>query len=270
MRKFALAATALFALAGQAAAADLPSVKDAPVFAPLPSGWVFEATMNGFMPSLLVNTGFGNLPNTSANIGFFKLLDHIYGVAMGSFVARNDNFIAGVDLLWFRGGVNAHFDVAPGSPFGGVNAGLTLGQTILTGFGGARLPIGSPNFNLYAIAGVRYFSLAESLGLGAPVLGFARNFSLTKDWGEPIVGMAMRYKIDDKWFLDGEADIGGVNSSATWQAFGALGYNWTPSISSTLGFRALYTYDQQYNDFGGNFRIHQTLLGPQAAISYKF
>ena len=272
MRKLAFAASALLALASQAAAADLPSRKDEPtlVLAPAPSDWRFEATINGWTPSLLVNTGVGRLPTASASIGFFTLLKHLYGNVPVSFVARNDNFITGLDLYWVRLGANAHFNVLPGSPFGGVNAGLTLGETILTGFGGVKLPVGPSNLNLYAILGVRYFNLNESLGLGAPVLGFARNYSLTKNWVDPIVGLAGRYKIDDKWFVDGEADIGGVGGSATWQTFAAVGYNWTASISSTLCFRALYTYDKQYNNDGGSFRIQETQYGPQATVSYRF
>ena len=272
MRKFALAATALFALAGQAAAADLPSQKEEPILAPIPApnDWRFEATINGWSPSLFVNTGFGRFPGSSANVGFWKLLAHVYGIAPVTFTARNDNFITGLDLLWFRAGVNAHFNVLPDSPFGGVNAGLTIGETILTGFGGVKIPFGSPNFSLYGIVGARFVNLNESLGLGVPVVGFARNASVTKDWADPIAGLVMRNKFDDKWFVDGEVDVGGTGGSATWQFFGALGYNWTPSISSTLGFRALYLYDQQFNNFGGSFRIHESLLGPQSTITYKF
>ncbi len=253
-------------------AADLPSVKEAPVFtlAPAPSDWRFEATINGWAPSLLVNTGFARLPSTSASIGFFTLLRHLYGNVPVSFTARNDTFITGLDLYWVRLGANAHFNVEPGSPFGGVNAGLTMGQTILTGFGGVKIPFGSPNFSLYGIVGARFVNLNESLGLDVPVVGFAQYASITRNWADPIAGVVVRNKFDDKWFADGELDVGGTGGSATWQAFGAVGYNWTPSISSTLGFRALYLYDQQYNQFGGSFRIHETLYGPQSTITYKF
>ncbi|WP_294541460.1 hypothetical protein [uncultured Rhodoblastus sp.] len=255
---------------GPVLAADPPSLKEAPLPAPAPGGWRFEATLNGWSPSLQVNSGFAGLPSASSSIGFFTLLRHLYGNVPVSFTARNENFIAGLDLYWVRLGANAHFNVLPGTPFGGVSAGLTLGETILTGFGGIRIPFGAPDFSLYAIAGVRYVNVNESLGLGAPVTGFARNFSVTKNWASPIAGLALRNKFDEKWFADGEVDVGGTGGSATWQFFGALGYNWTPTIASTVGFRALYLYNQQYNDFGGSFRLHQTMLGPQASITYKF
>jgi hypothetical protein len=264
-----LAAGVMFA--GQALAADLPAIKDVPApLAPAPGGWQFEATINGWMPSLLVTTGVGHLPTTSGNIGFWTLLGHLYGNVPVAFTARNDNFITGLDLYWVRLGANTHFNVLPGSPFGGVNAGLTLGQTILTGYGGVKIPFGSPTFSLYGIVGFRFSNLNQSLGLSVPVAGFAQNYSLTKNWADPIFGLVLRNRFDDKWFVDGELDLGGYGGSVTWQAFGAVGYNWTPSISSTVGFRALYLYDQQYNDFGGSFRIHETLYGPQTTITYKF
>src|SRR5271166_287611 len=76
MRKCALADTSFFALAGQAAAADLRSQKDETIFAPAraPNDWRFEATINGWMPSVFVNTAFANRPSASADVGFFKLL----------------------------------------------------------------------------------------------------------------------------------------------------------------------------------------------------
>ena len=119
-------------------AADLPWIKEAPeaAFAPAPNDWRFEATLNGSMPSLLATTGVGRLPTASSNAGFWELLSHLYGNVPLGFNARNDNFITGLDLYWVRVGANAHFNVEPGSPFGGVNAGLTMGETILTGYGG--------------------------------------------------------------------------------------------------------------------------------------
>jgi hypothetical protein len=261
----AAAVAASLAIAGQAVAADLPSYKDAPA-----PDWRFEASINGWMPSLLVNTGYGQLPAASASIGFWTLLDHLYGNIPVSFTARNDNFIGSLDLYWVRLGANAHFNVLPASPFNGVNVSLTLGETILTGYGGVRLPIGDPSFKLYGIVGVRYVNLNEKFGLGVPVLGFSQNATLTKNWADPIAGFVLRHQFDDRWFVDGELDIGGTGGSATWQAFGAVGYNWTPAISSTLGFRALYLYSQQNNDYGGSFRMHETMYGPQTTITYKF
>lgn len=279
MRKFVFNHGALLAFALTSStpvlASDLPSLKDAPALlsAPIPatSDWRFEATIPLWAANLISNVGVGRFPTASANVGFFTLLRHLDGEVPLTLTARNDNFIAGLDFLWFRVSASASF---PGpaalAGLGGVNADLQLSEAIATGFGGVRLPIQASDLSLYAIAGARYFNLNAKLGLGVPVIGFGLSKSRDKDWVDPIVGLNAHDVINDKWFVNAEADIGGYNQSVTWQAFGAVGYNWTPAISTTVGFRALYVYYQKANANNGGLRFQETILGPQATISYAF
>ncbi|MDI9847117.1 hypothetical protein QM467_03460 [Rhodoblastus sp. 17X3] len=277
MRKFILSSaallTAMLATSAPALAADLPSVKEAPapVLAPIPSGWRFEATVNGWAPSIISNVGVAGFPTSSVDVGFFKILSKLNGVVPLSLIARNDTFIAGVDLYWSALSAGASFrGPAALTTFGGVNANLHTAMTILTGFGGVRLPLQIANLNFYGIAGARYFGVNNTLGLSAPVAGYGLSATQGKDWVDPIIGFASRYVINEKWFVDAEADIGGYNKSVTWQTFAAVGYNWTQNISSTVGFRALYVDYEKANNFNGSFRFQQTLLGPQATIIYAF
>jgi hypothetical protein len=254
-------------------AADLPSIKEAPapVLAPIPSGWRFEATINGWMPSMIANVGIASFPTSETNVGFFKILSKLNGVVPLSVIARNDNFIAGVDLYWSALSVGAHLrGTATLANFGGVSASLRTTETILTGFGGVRLPFQVTNLNFYGIAGARYFSVNNTLNLNTALPGLGVSAAQGKDWVDPIIGFASRYVINEKWYVDAEADIGGYNKSVTWQTFAAVGYNWTQHISSTLGFRALYVDYEKANNFNGSFRFQQTLLGPQATITYAF
>jgi hypothetical protein len=145
-----------------------------------------------------------------------------------------------------------------------------LSETIATGFGGVRLPIPVSNLSLYGIAGARLFNLNAKLGLGVPVVGFGLSETRDRSWVDTIVGLDAHYVINDRWFANAEADIGGYNQSVTWQAFDAVGYNWTPSISTTVGFRTLYVYYQKANSNNGSLRFQETILEPQATISYAF
>lgn len=77
------------------------------------------------------------------------------------------------------------------------------------GFGGLRMPIGSPNLDLYSILGARYFNDGLSITPKVPGFGFQHSASANKDWVDPIVGLTGRYRIDDKWFVNTEGDIGG-------------------------------------------------------------
>jgi hypothetical protein len=51
----------------------------------------------------------------------------------------------------------------------------------------------------------------------------------------------------------------------------SVGYNWTPSISTTLGYRVLYSYEKQDTGAGDqSFRLQQWLYGPFAGFKYSF
>ena len=276
MRKLMLGGAAMLSLgamsAATALAADLPSLKDAPAPAPIASGWVFEATLDGWAPSVIANTGVGHFPTMTADVGFFTLLRHLDGVAPLTLTAKNENFILGLDLFWSAASVGAHIratDTALG-PYGGVGANLRLSQTFLTGFAGVRLPVQASNLSVYGIAGARFVDVTATLGLDTAIPGVGISGSETKIWADPIIGLTAHYTINPKWFLTGEADIGGVSNSWTWQTFAAVGYNWTPSITSTLGFRALYVDYTESAKRDGSFRFQQTMLGPQLTVSYLF
>jgi hypothetical protein len=273
VRKILARCVGLLALASAPVfAADLPSTKPAPVAPePIPSGWRFEATVNGWAPSLIANVGIRNLPTASANVGFFTLLRHLNGVAPLTVTATKDNFLFGVDLYWTAVSAGANFRrEGPFSQFGGVSASMRLDETVLTGFAGMRLPVFSPDLSLFAIAGARYFNVGVDLSLNTAIPGYALATSQSKDWVDPIIGLTGRYRLNEKWFLTGEADIGGYNDSLTWQTFGAVGYNWSEAVSLTLGFRALYAYEKEPGNVTGNFRFQQTMLGPQFAVGYAF
>jgi hypothetical protein len=275
LRKILLSGSAVLALYAMssacALAGDLPSLKDAPVLAPA-NPWRLEFTLNGWAPSIISNVGVRNLPTSSEDVGFFKLLQHLKYVVPLSAVARNDDFIGGLDLFATGLTVGASFRGQPVGPgqFGGVDADLHLQQTVLTGFAGARLPVPVSNLSVFGIVGARYFGVSADLTLRTAVLGYGVTTSQSKDWVDPIIGAVAKYDFNEKWFLKGEADIGGYSNSATWHAFGAVGYQWTEHTSLTLGFRALYAYEKQDNGLAGSFRFQETMLGPQFTIGYAF
>ena len=95
---------------------------------------------------------------------------------------------------------------------------------------------------LYGTLGARYFHSRTALDLSFPVTGFEPSFAMTKNWVDPVAGLAAHYAINDKWFINFLADMGGLDNSATGQVLGSVGYNWTPAFSTTLGYRVLYTY----------------------------
>jgi hypothetical protein len=158
MRKFLGALLAIGALtAAPAVASDLPTKKPPPepvVTPPLPSAWVFEITGYGWATNLAGNAGVGPYPVEPFFVPFAKVIEHFDGALMSAFVARNDMFIGGVDLILARlkGGINFN---NPESALYGDHADVKLTESIVTAFGGLRIPIGPPNHQLYGTVGAR-------------------------------------------------------------------------------------------------------------------
>ena len=273
MRTYAGALAALVGLYGApAVAADLPTKKPAPeeIVAPvLPSTWHYEITGYGWGTDLAGQTGVGPFPTSPFYINFLKLLQHFQGGLMTSFVARNDTFIAGLDVILSRIGAGTNFE-NPTSPLFGDHATLKLTEGIFTAFGGIRIPVGSPNLQLYGTVGARYFYIHTGLDLSFPVVGFEPNFGLTKNWVDPVAGLAAHYAINDKYFINFLTDMGGLEDSATGQVLGSVGYNWTPSFSTTLGYRVLYTYFRDESRPLHDFRYQSWMYGPFAGAKYSF
>jgi hypothetical protein len=255
-----------------AAASDLPTKKAGPeeIVAPtLPSNWRFEITGYGWATSLAGNGGFGPLPTEPFFANFAKIIRHFEGGFMGAATASNGAFIGGVDLIWSRLGAGVNFK-NPDSALFGSHADITLKEIIATGFGGLRIPIGPPNLELYGTVGARYFNIRGENTLTTPVFGFQQKSSVTKDWVDPVAGLAAHYVINDKWFINLLTDLGGLDNSATGQALGSVGYNWTPSIATTLGYRVLYAYERDISGPNRDFRYQSWMYGPFAGFKYSF
>ncbi len=260
------------ASAAPAFAADLAPAP-APTPEPAPNDWHYQLTLTALAPSLTANMGIRTFPTSSVYASFPTILDHLEGIVPLSFAAFNDNFILATSVFWVRegaGGLKTTFGPGEGE-FGGINANVTLNETIATAFGGVRLPIPSPNLGVYGILGAAFFNVNASLTLQTPVLGFSRSASQSKTWADEIVGLTANYGLDKKWFLQFETYAGGYSGSATAMGYGGVGYKWNPSVTVNLGSRVLYAYEQSAANVGnGSFRLQQTFYGPELDVSYNF
>jgi hypothetical protein len=276
----AIATSALIAVsilsAASVSAADLPTKKPAPApipEPPLPSSWRFEITGYGWATSVTGNSGFGALPSADYFARFTTLLEHLQGGLMGAIVARNDTFIVGLDSIWSKIGGGGTIKAANSALFGG-QADLDLAEGITTAIGGVRIPIGPSNLSLYGTVGARYIYSGTKLSITGP-LGIGTTQSVYKNWVDPVGGITGQYKFGDRWFMNTLFDFGGWSKSATGQGLASIGYNWTSSIATTLGYRVLYIYEKQ--DTGYNlafqpqsFRYQQWMYGPFAGFKYSF
>ena len=274
-RSIVLASSALFV--APAIAADLPTKKEAPAPIPqpaIPSTWQFEITAYGWATDVAGNVGFRALPTLDYYAPFSKLLEHLQGAFMGSFVARNDTFIVGLDLIWSKLGGSGTIR-RQGNPLYGGQTDLEMEEGGATVFGGVRAPLGVPNLDLYGTVGARYYYSGTKITVTGPLGLFSGTQSAYKDWAMPVAGFAAQYRFDDRWFMNGLADLGGWRNSATGQALASVGYKWTPNIATTIGYRVMYTYDKQDTGYNINFepksfRYQQWMYGPFAGIKIMF
>ena len=188
------------------------------------SDWHFQASLDGWAPSLNVGMGIRTLPVLPVEANIFQLLPLLEGYVPVSAAAYNENFIVGASLFWVRLGASK----AVRDTFG-ANAGLTINETSVAAYGGVRLPTAS-DWRVYATLGARYFDINGSVELQGPFVGFSRSASQGRDWVDPFVGVKARHRIDDKWFIDFEANAGGYHGSAAALGFGAVGYKWNQCL----------------------------------------
>lgn len=244
-------------------AADMPvTAYEAPVVVEPASGWTFQATAYGWATALDGKTGVRNLPPVDVDVSAWDVLRNLDGALMGSFLAKNDDWILLTDLIYAN--------LSAGGTFGPNDARVDVGltQIIASGLVGYRLPFGLPeNVELSATVGFRYQHLKAEVDISPALFPIEISREGTKDWIDPTIGLVLQYQINDKWFLNVIADVGGfgVSSKFTAQGFASLGYMWTPSISSAIGYRAIYT---DYED--GGFVYDVTQHGVFTSIAYHF
>jgi hypothetical protein len=242
-----------------ARAADLVPPTEPPP-AVLEEGWKFQATIYGWATSLNGDVGVRNLPPADVDVRFREILEHLDGAVMGSFLATNGKWLVLTDLVRAKISDSVGF-----GRFGG-RADFEQKQTLAEGIVGYAIA-GSPDWQLFGTAGVRYNRLNAELQVRPGLFPVAVTREGTQDWADPIVGLFLHYDMTDRWFLNAYADVGGfgVSSDITGQGFMTVGYKWTPTVSTAIGYRAIYT---DYENDGFVYNI--TEYGPFASIAFHF
>jgi len=117
------------------------------------------------------------------------------------------------------------------------------------------------------IGGARYWSVDSTLTLKEGLLP-SRSISNNEDWFDPIIGLKGLAPLgDSSFFLSGFVVIGGfgAGSDFMWDANINLGYQWTETFSTTLGYRYL---DVDYEN--GDFLYDVAQDGLTLGLSWRF
>jgi hypothetical protein len=202
------------------------------------------------------------LPPAEIDVDFWDdVLGNINGALFLVGEARKGRFGALFDLAY----VDIEDENATvGSLFSSVSS--RTKSWIVSAAGFFRLAEGSDAW-LDLVAGIRYWSVDSSLRLGAGLLP-AMEVSNQEDWVDPLVGVkGMTSLGHSRFFLSGGGAIGGFGAASDlmWDANVNLGYRWTETFSTTLGYRYL-DVDYEKEDF--LYDISQD--GPLLGLSWRF
>jgi hypothetical protein len=224
-----------------------------------PSGWQFQSTAYGWATALTGKSGVRNLAPVSIDMSFSDLLEKLNGAVMGSFLAKNDNWLILTDLTWAQISTDVVLKPpgvrhpTPAAILPGTRVELEMRQLMASAIAGYRLPLTNSDIDLYATAGIRYQRITGKIETTPGLIPVTVSKGGVEQWADPIIGLAATWRINDRWFVNALADVGGV------------GYRWTEAVSTALGYRAIYT-DYRKDDF--SYRVTQH--GVFSSIAYHF
>lgn len=202
------------------------------------------------------------LPPADIDIDFWDdILGNINGALFLVGEVRKNRFGVFMDIAY----VDIQIDNATAGPlFSSV-----VSQTeswIVSGAGFYRM-VEQPGAFLDFLAGFRYWSVDSTLEL-RPGLLPGRKVSNTEDWVDPLLGLKGFSTLgDSQFFLSGGLLLGGfgAGSDFMWDVNVNLGYQWTETFSTTLGYRYLKV---DYEDNGFLYDVAQD--GPTLGLSWRF
>ncbi|MDX8508746.1 hypothetical protein [Mesorhizobium captivum] len=251
------------ALACTARAADVET--EPPVPPPSPEReWTLTVAPYFWIAGIDGKVGlFGREP-VEVNASFSDIIkDFKFG---GMVVSELNNGTIGIfnDLMY----VNTKSKESVTRSLGGVPA--TLSATVdVSSFTGTLMGeyrvYSEPTATLDLMAGARIWDIHNDIDIsltagGPPLAAFSGSDGAT--WVDPMIGAKVRYNINETWYLNGWALIGGfgAGSDLTWDLLAGVGYQYNEHVSFALGYRALGV-DYDHDGFVYDVVQHGPILG---------
>ena len=254
-----IALTAPLALAqGSADASPIPKVSDE---------WRFEVTPYLWGTGIRGTVNLNDSAAKSADMSSGNVLSDLKSGGMIAAEAHKGNW--GIMGDFISATLQNSGSIPVLTPDGRATIGdkVTVQQTILTGAFSYTLA-NTKDAYVDALLGVRAIDVTATLGLNVDGTSIQRSISKKTATVDPIIGAKGRYRIaDSSWYIPFYGDIGsgGGTTNVTWQAMAGIGKTFNKVVDASLTYRALY-YDMK----DGGVLQKTTMLGPQAAITFKF
>lgn len=219
------------------------------------SPYVWAASLKGSVAP------FPRAPTADVDVSFKDIFQNLDIAGMVYAEARYQRFAAYTDLVYTSVSADAE------TPFGILFDDIDAENEIFIGtFGGSYRVIDTENATLALLAGARVWSVDTEVRLEGGLLP-DQKFQSDESWVDPVIGLHGLYRFDNGIFVTALSHVGGfgVGSDLTWDAFGALGYQFNDSISAIAGYRHLEV-DYEH----GGFVFDVELSGPVIGMTIRF
>jgi hypothetical protein len=252
--------TALVVLAPRGVRAEAEAITSSTPSAHNDDTWNFRVAPYVWATALNGDIGVDGIKShVNASIG--EVLDHVDGGAMLTAEARHGRWGIVTDFIYADLADRKFYDAGLIE-----SVKLHVNQYIWSQAGSYRF-YQRNNTWIDVLAGFRLVSMDQTLSVTArdpfaPSGDVAARVGLDRTWIDPIIGIRSAVEIFDRWAIRTEGDIGGfdANSTFTWQAFAALGYDATESTRILVGYRGL-GYDHDRDGFLYDTVMHGPMIG---------
>ena len=228
--------------------------------------WKNSVYIYGWLPSFNGSMEF-NIPGRTGSgegdqTGESEFLDTIDAVLMASYVLQKDKWSFLADYLYLSASdSNAGTVSVPILNQSTVNVASSQELTtwLLSLYGGYNV-VDTGNVTLSVIGGIRYLSLEVDMAFGLNDRHIALSPSV--ELLDFVVGAVGEYNINENWYMPYMFDIGGGDSTLTYQAMAGVGYRfgWGDIIAT---YRYLYyEEDALIQEFD--------LYGPKVGVVFHF
>jgi len=232
---------------------------------PLADGWTFSGAIYGWMPSVNGQTTTGK----DVDVSFSDIDDNLDFTLMGGLGARKDKLSLLVDVIYMNVEDTSNSTLFQDDLFKLSLTNVQLKSWIVTPMVAYNV-LESERLKLDLLAGARYLYLKAESDFKEQGPLMTRHFSASgsTDFWDGIVGLIGNVKLNEKWYLPYQGDIGSGDTDLTWQVFGGVGYKFD-NFDLVAGYRHLQ-WDFDSSDKGGELLNDLYISGPMVGLRYTF
>lgn len=221
-------------------------------------GWHYLIAPYALLPNMKGETGIGELPPVPVDADPGDVFDNLQFGAMLYAEMRNDRWTFSSDILY----MDLEQDIDE--------------RVLITGGEVAVSQLG------WELAAMRRFTPWLELGIGVTYNRLEADVDIdlqlgtlsagtTEEWIDPSIVARATFPINDKWYFQTRANLGGfgVGSDLMWQLAAEVGVKTSERWSFSFGYRVIdFDYDQGSDE--DRFVYDMQTFGPQLKAAYSF